>query len=299
MMIVVSIAGSICLLLFVRLLQYRQQIKSINKQIQFIQQHESNLLLTNQFSDKQLNELLNLLNQLLIEHRSNKITAQKQGQQLKDSITNLAHDIRTPLTSLDGYFQLLVKSEDEEKRRQYIEIIDNRVKTLTELLETIFTYTKLENDAYEIEMEKIQVNQVLLETIFTFYQQFSKIQLEPTISITETPLFILGNSAALNRIFSNLIKNSLDHGQRNVIISLIAEEDQAVFLFENDLSPNSELDMSKIFSKFYISDKARGGNSTGLGLFIVKELVEKMNGQIEAGLVGQVFTICLKIPLFK
>ncbi|OJG91658.1 histidine kinase [Enterococcus silesiacus] len=267
--------------------------------MRFIQQHESNLLLSNQFSDKQLNELLSLLNQMLIEQRSNKMTTKKQEQQLKDSIANLAHDIRTPLTSLDGYFQLLIKSKDSEKRQQYAEVIKNRIETLTELLETIFTYSKLENDAYKIELQKTEINQVLLDTIFTFYLQFSNEAIEPNISIGESQLYILANSAALTRIFSNLIKNSLDHGQGEIKISQAKERDQMLFRIQNKVTAESELDMSQIFDRFYMSDKSRAGNSTGLGLFIVKEFVEKMNGHIEAELIKQVFSISIRFPLLS
>lgn len=297
MLLVTIIIGFLAILLLVRVIQYQQQIKGINQQMRFIQRHESNLLLSNQFSDKQLNELLTLLNQTLIEQRSNKMTTQKHEQQLKDSITNLAHDIRTPLTSLDGYFQLLIKNKDSQKQQQYIDVINNRIETLAELLETIFTYTKLENDAYEIELQKIETNQVLLNTIFTFYQQFSNEEIEPILSISESPLYILANSAALTRIFSNLIKNSLDHGQGEIKISQTKQGDQVVFTFQNKLSAENELDVSQIFNRFYMSDKSRAGNSTGLGLFIVKEFVEKLNGHIEAVLLNQLFTISLTFSL--
>ncbi|MEI5988851.1 hypothetical protein A5881_000338 [Enterococcus termitis] len=297
MLLVTIIVGFLAILLLVRVIQYQQQIKGINQQMRFIQRHESNLLLSNQFSDRQLNELLTLLNQMLIEQRSNKMTTRKHEQQLKDSITNLAHDIRTPLTSLDGYFQLLIKNKDSQKQQQYIDVINNRIETLTELLETIFTYTKLENDAYEIELQKIETNQVLLNTIFTFYQQFSNEEIEPILSISESPLYILANSAALTRIFSNLIKNSLDHGQGEIKISQTKQGDQVVFTFQNKVSAENELDISQIFDRFYMSDKSRAGNSTGLGLFIVKEFVEKLNGHIEAVLINQLFTISLTFSI--
>ncbi|MGX7262886.1 sensor histidine kinase [Enterococcus crotali] len=297
MLLVTIIVGFLAILLLVRVIQYKQQIKGINQQMRFIQRHESNLLLSNQFSDKQLNELLTLLNQMLIEQRSNKMTTRMHEQQLKDSITNLAHDIRTPLTSLDGYFQLLIRNKDSQKQQQYIDVINNRIETLTELLETIFTYTKLENDAYKIELQKIETNQVLLNTIFTFYQQFSNEEIEPILSISESPLYILANSAALTRIFSNLIKNSLDHGQGEIKISQTKQGDQVVFTFQNKVSAENELDLSQIFNRFYMSDKSRAGNSTGLGLFIVKEFVEKLNGHIEAVLINQLFTISLTFSI--
>lgn len=299
MQLAIFLVGSICLFLLFRLLQYRQQLKSINQQLQFIQQHDSNLLLTNQLNSKQLNELLSLLNQMLSLQRNHRIAVQQQEQQLKDSITHLAHDIRTPLTSLDGYFQLLIKNKEPEKREKYIGIIENRIHALNELLETIFTYTKLQNDAYEIHLEKTQLNQTLYEAIFYFYQHVSNKELEPEVALTEEKIFVLANAAALNRVFFNLLKNSLDHGDGDLKISLTRQENQAIVSIQNRVLAEDEIEMAQVFNQFYMSDQSRTGQSTGLGLFIVKEFVEKMNGKIEAILKDQQFTIYLTFPLIN
>lgn len=299
MQFAIILVGMICLVLLLRLFQYRQQLKRINQQLRFIQQHDSNLLLTNQLNSKHLNELLAVLNQMLILQRRHKIGFQQQEQQLKDSITNLAHDIRTPLTSLDGYFQLLIQNKEPAKQKQYIEIIENRIQALNELLETIFTYTKLQNDAYEIQLEKTQMNQSLYEAMFYFYEHFSNEELEPEVAITEEPLFVLANAAALNRVFFNLIKNSLDHGEGNLAIRLTRQQNQAVVTIQNKVRTENKIDISQVFNQFYMSDKSRTGNSTGLGLFIVKEFVEKMNGHIKAEHANQLFIISLTFPLIN
>lgn len=299
MQLAIFLVGSICLFLLFRLFQYRQQLKLINQQLQFIQQHDSNLLLTNQLNSKQLNELLSLLNQMLSLQRNHRIAVQQQEQQLKDSITHLAHDIRTPLTSLDGYFQLLIKNKEPEKREKYIGIIENRIHALNELLETIFTYTKLQNDAYEIHLEKTQLNQTLYEAIFYFYQHVSNKELEPEVAVTEEKIFVLANAAALNRVFFNLLKNSLDHGDGDLKISLTRQENQAIVSIQNRVLAEDKIEMAQVFNQFYMSDQSRTGQSTGLGLFIVKEFVEKMNGKIEAILKDQQFTIYLTFPLIN
>ncbi|MGY3779360.1 sensor histidine kinase [Isobaculum melis] len=289
--------GLICLFLLFRLFQYRQQLKLINQQLQFIQQHDSNLLLTKQLNSKQLNKLLSLLNQMLILQRQQKIAFKQQDQQLKDSITNLAHDIRTPLTSLDGYFQLLIKNQEPAKQEQYIAIIENRIQALNELLETIFTYTKLQNNAYEIQLAKTQLNQTLYDALFNFYQATSNEKLEPEVFITEEPIFVLANTAALNRVFFNLLKNSLDHGKGDLKISLIKQQNHAVIKIQNKIDAEDEIDQTQIFNQFYMSDQSRTGNSTGLGLYIVKEFLERMNSQIEAEVSNQLFIVSLVFPI--
>ncbi|WP_167630151.1 sensor histidine kinase [Listeria valentina] len=299
MRLAIILIGLICLFLLFRLFQYRHQLKLINQQLQFIQRHDSNLLLTKQLNSKQLNKLLSLLNQMLSLQRNHRIAVQHQEQQLKDSITHLAHDIRTPLTSLDGYFQLLIKNKEPEKREEYIGIIENRIHALNELLETIFTYTKLQNDAYEMHLEKMQLNQTLYEAIFYFYQHVSNKELEPEVAVTEEKIFVLANAVALNRVFFNLLKNSLDHGNGDLKISLTKQENQAVVSIQNKVLTEDEIEMTQVFNQFYMSDQSRAGQSTGLGLFIVKEFVEKMNGKIEAILKDQQFIIYLTFPLIN
>lgn len=296
MPIVVTLLTVICFLTILRLFQYRQQLKKINQQLRFIQRHESNLMLTTQLSDKQLNEMIALINQDLIKQKQRNNAFRQQEQSAKESITNLAHDIRTPLTSLAGYFQLLIKSSNKEKQVDYITIIENRIQTLTEMLEAIFTYTKLQTDDYEIELKKIQLNPILLANLFACFPILSEQGIEPVLEITEEPLFILGDEATLSRIISNLLKNSCDHGNGGICISLQKVNQQAVITCQNVIKPTDSIDVTKLFNRFYMSELSRNGQSTGLGLFIARELVKRMNGMIELSVNQTIFTVTVSFP---
>lgn len=297
MTILVIVLVVISLLTTFRLIQYRQQLKNINHQLRFIQCYESNLLLTTQLSSKQFNEMIGLLNQELLKQKNRSIDFQRQEKFVKESITNLAHDIRTPLTSLDGYFQLLIKSRDMEKKEGYIAIIKNRITTLTEMLEAICTYTKLQNNDYDISLSKIQVNQILFTNLFAYFPLFSEKKIEPIIDITEEPLSIMGDEATLSRVLSNIVKNSMDHGQGEIRISLQKEFHQVMIICQNGIRPEDSLDISKLFDRFYMSELSRNGQSTGLGLVIARELVKKMNGTIELSVNQTIFSATICFPI--
>ena len=128
----------------------RSQIKDITEQIEFIEKNQSNALVTSQIEIGGLKGLKDVLNKLFEKHRAERIVWKKRENEIADIYTNLSHDIRTPLTSLDGYFQLLSESDDKEKNKRYIAIIQERIKALRDMLEELFTFTKLENKTYNI-----------------------------------------------------------------------------------------------------------------------------------------------------
>ena len=220
-----------------------------------------------------------------------KNNARKNEEYLKETITNLSHDIRTPLTSLDGYFQLLAQSDSEEEQRHYIEVIQSRISSLKDILEELFTYTKLQNEQYELKMETVDFGKCVYDTVFSFYDEFQTKGLEPEIDFCEENILIEGNTEAIRRILQNIIKNALVHGSQKIRMKLFSENNDIIFLCENDLENPGDIDIKKIFSKFYKADTARTSNTTGLGLSIAKSLVERMDGTIIAEIENDMFLI--------
>ena len=215
---------------------------------------------------------------------------------LKETITNISHDIRTPLTSLNGYFQLLSESNCEEEKERYMIIIKTRIDNLKNLLEDMFTYMKIQDDNYKVLKEDLSMNKIVYDNLFSYYEDFKLKEIEPDINITEESIIIFGNQLSLDRIVNNLINNSLIHGKSYIGVTLSQSEDYISLIVENDVENGQDIDLENIFTRFYKKDKARTSNSTGLGLTIVKELVESMDGKIEASIDGDIFKI--EINLF-
>lgn len=211
-------------------------------------------------------------------------------------LRNLSHDIRTPLTSLDGYFQLLEEAGEEKDRKRYIQIIQERIESLKEMLEELFTYTKLQNGTYELKLEPQNVGQILKETIFSYYDNWAEQGISPQFEITEETVWIQGNRQALRRTIQNIIKNGLDHGNKEIRIELSRNENQMELVFQNKIELGEQIDISRVFERFYKADKARSKNSIGLGLSIAKGFVQKMHGEITAEIEEDWFCIKISFP---
>lgn len=266
---------------FIAVLQYRKQIRTWNQNLSFILSNNSNMRLEQLVPSKDVSKLVDLLNELMQKHRKFKVVYEEKDEAFKQLITNLSHDIRTPLTSLDGYFQLLTKATEPEVRERYITIIEGRIKQLTEMLDQLFLYMKLQNNCYELSIEKCNISQILCECMLDFYEQFTNRGIEPEIHLPEEEVIMLGNPSALIRILQNMIKNALEHGDEHFQI-ILEKDEEIIVTCKNGYANGTEIDFSLIFERFYKADKARTHTSTGLGLAIAKELTEKIGGSIEA-----------------
>lgn len=278
---------------------YRHQIKNVKSQISFLNQHETNMLITSDQKSGCVAELTDELNTLIEQTAALRKEIADNESHLKDTIINLSHDIRTPLTSMDGYFQLLLKSDDPEERQQYAAVISDRLSSLKEMLDELFTYAKLTNKAYEVELSPCAVNEILLSVLFSFYKDIKQRGIEPLVNVPEQDIFIQGNEPALRRIFQNILKNCIEHGNNQLSVRLINSADMVQIYFENDYQTQEPIDANKVFDRFYKADGARSKTSTGLGLSIAKELVERLHGSIIGNVKNDIFTITITFQLLK
>ena len=296
MYIMIGVLSVLILILIGILISYKRQVKDICRQLRFLQECDSNMLITTEMKKGHIGELAELLNTLLKERKKERADYQKKEQMIADIYTNLSHDIRTPLTSLDGYFQLLEETQEENDRKRYIQIIQERIESLKEMLEELFTYTKLQNGTYELKLEPQNVGQILKETVFSYYDDWAEQGISPQFEITEEPVWIRGNKQALRRTIQNIIKNGLDHGNKEIRIQLSRNEKQMELVFRNKIEPGEQIDISRVFERFYKADKARSKCSTGLGLSIAKGFVQKMHGEIAAEIKEDWFCIKISFP---
>lgn len=296
MYIMIGVLSVLILILICILISYKRQVKDICRQLRFLQECDSNMLITTEMKKGHIEALAELLNTLLKERKKERADYQKKERMIADIYTNLSHDIRTPLTSLDGYFQLLEETQEENDRKRYIQIIQERIESLKEMLEELFTYTKLQNGTYELKLEPQNVGQILKETVFSYYDDWAEQGISPQFEITEEPVWIRGNKQALRRTIQNIIRNGLDHGNKEIRIQLSRNEKQMELVFQNKIEPGEQIDISRVFERFYKADKARSKSSTGLGLSIAKGFVQKMHGEIAAEIKEDWFCIKISFP---
>ena len=298
MYVIVGILVGVIIVLVCILVSYMRQIKDICRQLRFLKEHESNMLITKEIKLGKIKELTDLLNEMLKERREEAAQYVKKERMIADTYTNLSHDIRTPLTSMDGYFQLLETCSDEADRKRYIGIIQERIESLKEMLEERFTYTKLKNETYELKKERQNLTQILKETLFSYYDEWAEKGIVPEFELTDEAVMIMGNGQALRRVIQNIMKNGLDHGNKELKIRLEKKGNRAELVFKNKVEHPSEIDLQRVFERFYKADEARSKNSTGLGLSITKGFVLKMGGEIDAQMEGDWFCIHIWFPLY-
>lgn len=244
-----------------------------------------------------IGKLSDKLNELLELRRKEKQHYQEKEALIADTYTNLSHDIRTPLTSLDGYFQLMEECENIEDQKRYLSIIHERIHSLNEMLEELFMFTKLKNESYSLELTLCCMNRILKETVFSYYDEWVRMEIQPDIQITEEQLYIHGNRQGLRRVIQNVIKNGLDHGEKKISIVLERDQNQAVLRISNQVTHPEQINIDQVFERFYKADVARSKTSTGLGLSIAKELVSRMDGEIEAKIEKKEFIVEMNFPI--
>lgn len=279
----------------VYLLYYRNQIKDIGNQLDFISKHNSFKFIQTQIKPREIYQLINLCNTLLRDQRELNQEFTRKNEEINATIVSLSHDIRTPLTSLDGYLQLVGRSDDFQEKVQYVTKAQSRTKQIITLVDELFLYTKLQNPDYILELETLDVIHVLKRSMFSFIDEFSLNDLEPNILLPEASIYVVGNESALERVFENIIKNYLLHGEGALTIRYEEKQNGMSLHFSNLLNESHLVSFDEIFNRFYKEDSSRTTNSSGLGLSIVKSLVEKMSGFVQAELEGNQFLISMTL----
>mgnify|MGYP002514867710 CR=1 FL=1 len=276
------------LLLFIA---YRRQVQSTCRHLAFMKKHQTNLRLHSNLPFSELYELEDSINDLVGSADALRQKAERNERHLKDAITNISHDIRTPLTSLDGFFQLLKNADSEEERNQCVDVIQNRINNLKYMLEELFTYTKLQNEDYQLQTEPIELTQCISSALIAFYNDFQEKGIDVQIDFADEEITVDCNGEAVQRIVQNMLKNVLDHGSKAVKMTLKQESGKVAFICANQVENGDSIDTSQLFTRFYKADPARTHSSTGLGLAIAKGLAERMNGGMSASVEGDWFAV--------
>ena len=245
-------------------------MKDICRQLAFMMKHDSNMLINHEFDVGGIGKLSDKLNELLELRRKEKQHYQEKEALIADTYTNLSHDIRTPLTSLDGYFQLMEECENIEDQKRYLSIIHERIHSLNEMLEELFMFTKLKNRILQFGIDIVLYEPDFERNSFSYYDEWVRMEIQPDIQITEEQLYIHGNRQGLCRVIQNVIKNGLDHGEKKISIVLERDQNQAVLRISNQVTHPEQINIDQVFERFYKADVARSKTSTGIGTIYCK-----------------------------
>ena len=290
MLILLALLVLLCLGLGLRLYALERDIRSCARQLRSGRPRVS-MAAPNAAAE----ELLTAVNALLDLREQEEGDYRRQERAIRQQIANISHDLRTPLTSILGYLQLLEgEGLTAEERREYLGIVQGRAKTLQSLIVSFYDLSRLEGGEYPLARERVDLYHVLSQLVAEFYNDFEGSGFQMTVELQEGLPPVMADPAGVLRIFTNLIRNTLEHGRTRMSILLRREGGQVVSTFANDAPGLTQEDVDHVFDRFYTADKMRTGQSTGLGLAIVKALAERMGHSVSAGLEGDLFQVSVR-----
>lgn len=264
----------IALSLAIKLTLLKMGLQEMGCELKSILSLDTNRIIGLSSRDKNLRYLANILNEQLKALQQERHRYQDGDRDLKVAVTNISHDLRTPLTAVSGYLELLDREQHSPQTLRCLEIIRNRVNSMKQLTEELFRYS-LALTGGELKPEKLSINKLLEESLLSFYETFLQKGITPDISLPETPVMRKLDAFAVSRIFSNIISNAAKYSTEDFCVKLASD---GTVIFSNTAPNLTPVTAARLFDRFYTVEALDG--ATGLGLSIAKHLTERLGGQI-------------------
>lgn len=265
----------ILIYVLIKLFFINKSIREINNNMSEILNSDTNNLITISTSNKEIIKLVSDLNNELKNLRMQKLQYESGNQELKRNITNISHDLRTPLTAINGYIDFIKDNNKKERQKEYIEIIERKTNDLIELTESLFDFSKTIDNGIEIKKEKNCINEILEESLAGYYVIFTENNIQPKVEICEEKIYKNIDKNSIIRVFENILSNVTRYSNGDFKVML---DKNGKITFSNKATTLDATTVEKIFDRYYTVENAQ--RSTGLGLSIAKKLIELNNGKI-------------------
>ena len=263
------------IILLAKIIIMKKSIKDIEEEIHTILDTDTNNLITISSNDREIQKLTSNLNIELKKLRKQRLEYENGNQELKKSITNISHDMRTPLTVISGYLDLLKENDNRDK--EYIEIINRKTEELIILTEQLFDFSKTIDIGNNINKEKCTINEILEQSLANYYNIFKSEKIEPKVDICEEKVYRELDKNSITRVFENIFSNVIKYSNGDFKINLTNE---GKIVFSNKAKSLDATTVQKIFDRYFTVENAK--KATGIGLAIAKQLVELNGGKILA-----------------
>ncbi|MBQ4524043.1 MAG: HAMP domain-containing histidine kinase [Lachnospiraceae bacterium] len=292
----IIILSLICLFLFCYLILMKREIRNISRELKLNRQESYNKQIRVQLFDRDLTELTKECNYNLDYQTDCKRKAAHQKQTLKQAISDIAHDLRTPLTVVKGNLQL-IKREGSlgAKEQQYLKVCATKTEELKYMIDEFFELSMLESDNSSVELTSVNITSLLLNVILEHEILIREHGLAPKLDLPEKTIFVQGNSALLERIFGNILGNIFKYAKEQFSVQLKEEDSYCIIEFSNPSSDIHNINVVHLFDRTYMTDASRQKPGTGLGLYIVKLLAEKQGAEVFAEIRKNELVIVIKL----
>ena len=284
--------AALCLLAY--LLVLRHSLREAAEELEEKLRTDTNTLISISSGDRAMQSLVTHINRQLQALRRERLRLHSGNAELTVAVTNISHDLRTPLTALCGYLDLLEQEPQTEAAARYLAVIRERTDAMRALTEELFRYSVLTATADELHTEPVCLNDVLEQSLAGFYGALSARGITPSVQLPEEKVIRPLDAAALRRVFDNILSNAAKYSDGDLAVVLAPDGEVT---FSNRASALSRVEAARLFDRFYTVDSARG--STGLGLSIAKLLTEKLHGTISADYENETLRICIAFPTEK
>lgn len=267
-------------------------IKRMTNQLEdIIRNFGTNELIRSNTHSKILTRFIVKINQLIHLFKQDQQNMLKREKEMKQEITNISHDLRTPLTSIKGFSELLTDpSLSEMEKKEFITIIQNKIDHLIMITDSFYDFSQIDSDDKQLILDQQSLEQIVIETMLMFYNDFEKKQL--TVHVDEGSFTsILADKKAISRIVTNIILNALRYAKSYFKIKLIEDEKYVCLRAINNIEQIDRTELNRFFDRTFRLDTSRTGGQLGLGLHIVHQLVEIQDGEVTVEVQNNEFII--------
>lgn len=273
----------ICISLILRLISIRRSMRAIKNELILTRDEGYNRQLTVELSDSVLEEMAAEMNRNLDYQKKLKEESVKAERTLKQSVSDIAHDLRTPLTVIKGNLQMIALEDGlSDKSRGYLAASSEKCSEIKCMADDFFELSLLESDSSPVKLSKVNITNLLMQFLADSEAVIRGKELVPDVVFPERTVFALADEDFVRRMLGNLLNNVLKYAVEGFCITLSVSENECGIVFSNAVKKGAEIDAEKLFERTYRADKARSGNGAGLGLYIVKLLAQKQNGRVTA-----------------
>lgn len=278
--------------LLVRLWLLQRDIDEVCRQFQARLSEDTNNSIYLSTRDPHTRELAAVIARQLRQLREQRLRYLHGDRELKEAVTNISHDLRTPLTAICGYLTLLEREEKTAETARYLDCIAGRVQAMRQLTEELFRYSVILSAEQELQLEDVDLGGALEESLAGFYAAMTERGMEPVIRTPERRVVRRLDRAALARVLGNILSNALKYSDGDLCICL---SEAGELCFSNRAAALEETQVGRLFDRFFSVETAKGG-ATGLGLSIARSLVERMGGSLAARYRDEILYITLCFP---